>query len=334
MALTSANHYVKSVSHATSYYNNSSTRIADYYKLDNSNDNSMPLSFWHGKGAKQLNLSGEVENTDFAAIASNKTPEGDKLKPINSPKARIGLDFTFTAPKSISVTYALTNDERLLIAFKQAVQVTLEHMERFTKHRLKYDPRGTITSNMLSACFVHRTTRPTVQTGKPDPHLHVHCFIINATYNNQIKEWRALDYKPLKTHAPEFESLFHKELASNIADIGYRIEWKNNKPEIKAINQPLLDKFSNRSIDIKSQHLPSEQERIYSKLSRQTKCNSTFKQLQAYWRNKLSEPEALTLVSAKPCSFHDKRDYEFEKLLVHYLTMSEINEEIRQEHAK
>ena len=46
-------------------------------------------------------------------------------------KAVSGFDATFSAPKSLSVWWALTGDRRLLEAHDVAVTAALEHLERF-----------------------------------------------------------------------------------------------------------------------------------------------------------------------------------------------------------
>ena len=46
-------------------------------------------------------------------------------------RAVSGFDATFSAPKSLSVWWALTGDDRLLEAHDVAVSAALEHLERF-----------------------------------------------------------------------------------------------------------------------------------------------------------------------------------------------------------
>ena len=46
-------------------------------------------------------------------------------------RAVSGFDATFSAPKSLSVWWALTGDDRLLEAHDVAVAAALEHLERF-----------------------------------------------------------------------------------------------------------------------------------------------------------------------------------------------------------
>ena len=46
-------------------------------------------------------------------------------------RAVSGFDATFSAPKSLSVWWALTGDDRLLDAHDVAVAAALEHLERF-----------------------------------------------------------------------------------------------------------------------------------------------------------------------------------------------------------
>src|ERR1035438_3421567 len=67
---------------------------------------------WGGKGAAVLGLSGPVSQSDFFALVENRNPgTGEQLTPRNKAGRRIGFDFTFSSPKSVSVLYELTGDE-------------------------------------------------------------------------------------------------------------------------------------------------------------------------------------------------------------------------------
>ena len=55
---------------------------------------------------------------------------GEPLTPRTKADRRILYDFTFDAPKSVSLAYELGGDERILDAFRGAVQDTMADMER------------------------------------------------------------------------------------------------------------------------------------------------------------------------------------------------------------
>jgi len=106
---------------------------SDYY-IDGQ---EMP-GVWGGKGATVLGLSGEVDQESYFALCDNKNPDtGAQLTPRLKGERRVGFDFTFSAPKSVSVLYELSGDERILDAFRQSVNETMQDIEREMKTRVR-----------------------------------------------------------------------------------------------------------------------------------------------------------------------------------------------------
>src|SRR5258708_1143678 len=104
---------------------------------------------WFGKGAEKLGLSGEVQHEQFERVRQGLHPDtGEKLRQRKSAdrpakdgsKQREGrtlYDFTFSAPKSISIMAILGKDERLLEAHQRAVAEALAHLEQFAATRVR-----------------------------------------------------------------------------------------------------------------------------------------------------------------------------------------------------
>ena len=62
---------------------------------------------WFGRGATALGLTGSVQPADFRALAAGTRPEGGALLE-RVPADRVpGWDFTLSAPKSVSLCWAL-----------------------------------------------------------------------------------------------------------------------------------------------------------------------------------------------------------------------------------
>ncbi len=57
---------------------------------------------------------------------------------------RVGYDFNFHVPKSVSILYGLTNDDRILDAFRESVDATMRDMETEMKTRVRSDGRTRI----------------------------------------------------------------------------------------------------------------------------------------------------------------------------------------------
>jgi len=161
---------------AKEYFTQSLTR-SDYYI-----DGQEVAGVWGGKGATVLGLSGQVDAAGYFALCDNRDPNtGEQLTPRNKKNRRVGFDFTFSAPKSVSVLYELTGDGRIFDAFRQSTKETMEEVEREMKTRVRVNgsDHDRVTGNMVWAEFVHFTARPV--DGIPDPHLHAHCYAFNLT---------------------------------------------------------------------------------------------------------------------------------------------------------
>ncbi|NJN36629.1 MAG: relaxase domain-containing protein, partial [Nitrospiraceae bacterium] len=158
---------------AKSYYTESLTR-GDYYL-----EQGEIVGRWGGRGAERLNLVGTVDRKSFEHLAENLTPEGLSLTARTKDHRRVGYDLNFHAPKSLSILYGHTGDERVLESFRQAVDSTMRAMESEMKARVRVggEHADRITGNLVWAEFVHTTARPV--RGVADPHLHAHCFTFN-----------------------------------------------------------------------------------------------------------------------------------------------------------
>ena len=70
-----------------------------------------PPGLWHGEGASRLGLSGVVEPEKFRNLLNGFSP--DRLHPLAQNAGRndrqSGWDLTFSAPKSVSVLWALSD---------------------------------------------------------------------------------------------------------------------------------------------------------------------------------------------------------------------------------
>ena len=96
---------------------------------------------WCGRQAAGLGLAGSVDVAQLEALLSGRDPTtgmqlgGELLDRITTDgrivRAVSGFDATFSAPKSLSVWWALTGDRRLLEAHDVAVTAALTHLERF-----------------------------------------------------------------------------------------------------------------------------------------------------------------------------------------------------------
>ncbi len=111
--------------------NDSSQGAARYFEhADYYSEGQELVGVWRGKGAERLGLAGEIAESDWVQLCENRNPStGAQLTSRQKANRRVGYDFTFNAPKSLSLLYGLTGDERLLDAFRGAVDATMRDME-------------------------------------------------------------------------------------------------------------------------------------------------------------------------------------------------------------
>jgi conjugative relaxase-like TrwC/TraI family protein len=261
---------------------------------------------WGGKGAKMLGLSGEVSQDDFFALCDNKNPStGEQMSPRNKQDRRVGFDFTFSAPKSVSALYELSGDDRILNAFRESVSETMNEIEAEMKTRVRkrgaeYDRE---TGNMVYAEFTHFTARPV--DGIPDPHLHSHVYAFNVTKDETENRWKAGQFGDLKRDATYFEAAFDARLAYKLNRLAIPTEKNPDYSfEIAGTPKSLIDKLSNRRNRIEAKAAEkgiSDADGkhaigYYGREHKNTNLNKS--ELRAEWNSRLSDKERSALSDA------------------------------------
>ncbi|WP_213731047.1 MobF family relaxase, partial [Citrobacter freundii] len=175
---------VTNTAQAASYYNSPDK----YYEKDNADIGSC----WGGKGAEDLGLEGTVVSTDFVKMLDGRINESTHLGRVDKEgeiKHVPGWDFTFSAPKSLSILALVGGDSRLVEAHIKASNAAMKHIESsYAKTRIKSDGKNEYVSvdNIIYASFVHTESR------KHDPQLHSHNVVMNAVKDSD-GQWRSLE---------------------------------------------------------------------------------------------------------------------------------------------
>ena len=286
---------------AKTYFDNALTP-GDYYLTNNHRELGQEIiGNWGGRGAEIIGLSGPVDRESFHALCDNQKPSGERLTPRTKENRRVGYDMTFDCPKSVSVLYALTDSQEtkdgILDAFRSSVHETMGEMETEMQTQSWKDEKKEkpITGNMVYAEFVHTTARPV--EGHPDPHLHTHAFVFNATYDHEENRWKAGEFFNLKRDAPYYEAAFDARLAEKLASMGYAIEKSGKGWGIAGVPQSVIDKFSRRTAEIEAAAqekgiIDDKEKGELGARTRQAKNSDlTMAELQTLWNGRLTGEE-------------------------------------------
>ncbi|MEZ4991928.1 MAG: MobF family relaxase [Saprospiraceae bacterium] len=290
----------KSAAGATKYFDEGLSK-SDYYSEKNE-----IIGKWGGKTAELLKLKGEVTKKEFELLAHNKNPTtNEQFTARNSESRRVGYDFTFSVPKSVSIIYSQTQDKEILNAFDKAVDETMSEIEQNAATRVRARGRNEnrTTGNLIWGTFTHDDARPV--NGIPDPHLHQHVFVFNATYDQKEERFKAAQFGDIKSNAPYFEAVFNSRLADKLQDAGYRIERNERDFEIKGFERSTIEKFSNRTREVnqKANELGLTYAEDKGQLGAKTRASKRTgydkEDIRLQWRSRLSEKELELIQNAK-----------------------------------
>lgn len=205
------------------------------------------FSAWGGKGAATLGLDGEVEKQPFQDLLKGQLPDGMLVNQVEG--RRIGLDLTFSMPKSASVLALVGGDARLLTAHRDAVRETMGWVEKNHAEVRSYE-RGrngepVRSGNLVWAMFEHDTSR------KLDPQSHIH--VVVAAISQAVDgNWRALFNGAIWSANAMIGSVYHAQFREKVEALGYRTELsgKHGQFEISDVPEKVTRAFSQRREEI------------------------------------------------------------------------------------
>ncbi len=224
---------------------------------------------WIGELAAELGLAGQVDAAGYGAILEGRDPtSGTQLvkrpdtryrqRPDGSEKRVepvLGYDVRFSAPKSVSILYALGDEEtraRVLAIMGDAVRQGLAHLEREAcmVQRGKGGKRIERGEGFVGMAFRHRMSRA------GDPALHVHVVISNLTRAASDGKWLSLaspkGRSPLWPHGKSGGVVFQAALrAGFVREFGLDFEAvTNGYADLRGFGREVIDALSTRSKEI------------------------------------------------------------------------------------
>jgi conjugative relaxase-like TrwC/TraI family protein len=214
---------------------------------------------WHGKLAAEYGLADAVSAQDFSQLSEGRHPEtGEQLvrhrkvqeyqsesgKTVAPVEHRAGWDATFSAPKSVSLTALVGGDDRVRQAHREAVNVALDELERYTQARMGGNHAAQTTGRFIAAKFEHDTARPV--DGYAAPQLHTHAVIFNLTQMDDGST-RALQPRALFESQQFATAVYQSQLTYQLRNLGYELEsGRSGAPEIKGYSREYLNASSPR----------------------------------------------------------------------------------------
>ncbi|CAN5625766.1 MobF family relaxase [soil metagenome] len=230
----------------------------DYYT-----EGEVQPGYWIGEGASHLGLQegSHVDQHAFQSLCNGQHPgSGEQLTLRQNAEGnrRIFLDFTCSAPKSVSVMAVTMDDSRLVEAHREASRIALKELERYatTRIRAKGADADRTTGNVVGAEFLHTSSRAL------DPQLHTHFTFFNATFDPKENRWKALQPGDLFAATKYSTEVYRNELCRRVQGLGYEMDGF----EIKGVSAELRKRFSKRAAE-RDSVIKQMEERLGRKLS-------------------------------------------------------------------
>lgn len=252
------------------------------------------------RDGKALCKNAGEESQTVAVVDRHGKPRFDKNgKPMTKEVGghRVGFDMTMTPPKSVSLLFAIAEDDdkyAVLEAHRQAVARALAYLESKVETRRGKGGRDVIeTKGLIVMQADHVTNRDL------SPNLHTHNLIFGVSQGVD-GQWGTFDALELYRHRMAADQVYKSELAMNLHELGYGIEQQrilNDEGKETGIVSFEVAGFSQEFIDIHSTRrqaiLAYEQEHG---VSRQAACLATRKhkdepapeEMQRMWKDTMA----------------------------------------------
>ena len=247
---------------------------------------------WVGRGVFDLGLDGTlaVDRETFQNLLDGQLPNGKRIRlsQTKGSKDRKGIDFTFSAPKSVSIQALVNGDPRIIAAHDAAVKKSVELLQEFAATRkkqagLSFRER---TGKLVTATFRHELSRA------QDPQLHTHAIVMNLT-RRADGEWRALSNEDMLKNVKVVGAFYRATLAAGLKELGFDLrETRKGGWELAHISDAAIQHFSKRSQEI--EHLlvargqdrataTTAQKQIITLATRRKKTESDRAWLREHW---------------------------------------------------
>lgn len=247
---------------------------------------------WIGQGSQALGLEGaRVDRETFQSLLDGQLPDGRQVRRTrtHASKDRKGIDFTFSAPKSVSIQALVHGDPRIVAAHDAAVRTSLQLLESYAATRKK---QGGLSFRERTASLVVATFRHELSRAQ-DPQLHTHAIVMNLTRRSD-GEWRALSNEDMLKSAKLVGAYYRASLATELKALGLPLrETRKGGWELAHIPDAAIRHFSRRSQEIEQllaargqdrESATTAQKQVVTLATRRKKTVSDRAWLLTHWR--------------------------------------------------
>jgi conjugative relaxase-like TrwC/TraI family protein len=219
----------------------------DYYL-----DPAEPPGRWWGTGCAAVGLGGEVLPEQLQALLEGRDPAtGPTVGRRFGDKSARGFDATFSAAKSVSVLWALSEDPWIRAEVTAAHDVAVDTALGWLEGHGAVTRRGrdgvdqVDTRGLVVAVFRQHTSRTA------DPQLHTHA-VIWAKVQDPTGKWLALDARFLKYQQRSIGWVYDAALRAELTGrLG--VTWGpvvDGHADIAGVPDPLIAEFSRRTTQV------------------------------------------------------------------------------------
>lgn len=218
---------------------------------------------WHGspEALDELGLDSRqpVRRSELVTLMQGRSPAtGEPLRRVGGDGSRVaGIDATFSAPKSVSALWAVSDRYRraqIEVAHRKAVASAIHRIERdvgLVRRREGGQLRWERARSLVAAEFVHtssRLTRDQERDGVPDPQLHSHVVILAAQRDDG--RFAAVDSRELFRSQRANGAWYRAELAHELRQLGLEVRGRTGRDgrffELAGVPQQLVGRWSRR----------------------------------------------------------------------------------------
>lgn len=225
---------------AAGYANYQESEIAsareDYYAAEGD------AGRWTGRGAQEMGLAGDLKPGQLLAGLQGFHPEtGEALSRNAGEKHKGGWDLTFSAPKSVSCIWAVTDPETrasMESAQNAAAARALLFLEESGAFLSRSRNDSAPVEGVAAAMYQHGTSR------EADPQLHTHVAVLNVQ-----PDGTAMDFDTRWKMAAG--AVYRCELAAAMQKLGFQIEADGKSFRVAGVPEAVEKEFSTRRAQIK-----------------------------------------------------------------------------------